>query len=156
MLVRAKKGFTLIELLVVIAIIGILAALIVVNLSKARVKARDAKRMSDVRELSTAVAMYVDDNGTAPACGSGFGSVGQKVGQSVCLQDLVTGSYISTLPTPPSGGSETAYFFDSRNGGIVGIILENQATGPYVWTSPNPAGDIEKECATTRYCVSYK
>ena len=48
-----KKGFTLIELLVVIAIIGLLSTLAVVSLNSARGKARDAKRVSDVKQLST-------------------------------------------------------------------------------------------------------
>ncbi len=53
MIQRNEKGFTLIELLVVIAIIGILATLGTVSLSSARAKARDAKRLSDVKQLST-------------------------------------------------------------------------------------------------------
>lgn len=50
---RNKKGFTLIELLVVIAIIGLLSTLAVVSLNSARAKARDARRMSDVKQVST-------------------------------------------------------------------------------------------------------
>ena len=50
-------GFTLIELLVVIAIIGLLSTMAVVSLNSARGKARDAKRVSDVKQISNLIEM---------------------------------------------------------------------------------------------------
>ena len=56
-----KTGFTLIELLVVIAIIAILAAMLFPVFAKAREKARQASCTSNLRQITTAVAMYMDD-----------------------------------------------------------------------------------------------
>ena len=63
-----KQGFTLIELLVVIAIIAILAAILFPVFAKAREKARQAKCMSNLRQLSLAIMMAAQDNNeTFPA-----------------------------------------------------------------------------------------
>ena len=64
--IKNKKGFTLIELLVVISIIGILAALIMTNFNAARGRARDAQRKSDLRQISTSLRMYYNDNNLYP------------------------------------------------------------------------------------------
>jgi len=67
-MLQLKKinGFTLIELLVVIAIIGVLSTLAVIALGSARTKARDAKRMSDLNQISKALELYYADNNTYP------------------------------------------------------------------------------------------
>jgi type II secretion system protein G len=155
MLVRAKKGFTLIELLVVVAIIGILAALIIVNLSKARVKARDAKRMSDLSTLATAMAMYEDDNGKY---NKGTKTLECNIGASGCLTELVAGGYMSTLPVPSSGTySLAAPVADSSNSGFFHTTMEDKTkTGPYQGTGGDTWGNA---CRLTnskpKYCVSY-
>jgi prepilin-type N-terminal cleavage/methylation domain-containing protein/prepilin-type processing-associated H-X9-DG protein len=60
-MMRRTRGFTLIELLVVIAIIAILAAILFPVFARAREKARQATCQSNLRQLSTALIMYVQD-----------------------------------------------------------------------------------------------
>jgi len=64
--INNKKGFTIIELLVVISIIGLLSTISVVSLNGARIKSRDAKRVSDVDNIKKAIELYYDDKGEYP------------------------------------------------------------------------------------------
>lgn len=113
------KGFTLIELLVVIAIIGLLSTLAVISLGNARAKARDSKRISDIKQLQTALELYYNDNSHYPfafadtAPGTPVATAYQLIGQSTvnykCLDSIhgfaatCSGTvYMQQVPSAPT------------------------------------------------------
>ncbi len=114
-MITKKRGFTLIELLVVIAIIGILSSVVVASLNSARVKARDARRVADVKQIQVALELYYDANNTYPAA-------------LTALQGSTSGASLATIPADPSGGSYSYVANDAKTAYHIGGNME-QAVG---------------------------
>ena len=88
-----KKGFTLIELLVVVTIIGLLATMILVSLNAARTKARDIRRIAELRQVALALEMYYDDNPDMAYPGTD-----NTESWNAMKSALEAGHYISSVP----------------------------------------------------------
>jgi len=102
---KHKNGFTLIELLVVVAIIGLLSSVVLSSLNSARAKARDAQRLSEIRQLQNALALYANDNG------GNYPSTNNNAsrGSLQVLETALVPRYIPKIPNDPlhSGGYQT-------------------------------------------------
>jgi len=91
---RGQKGFTLIELLVVIAVIGMLASIVLVSLGPVRKKGRDARRMSDIRQINLAMEMCYPDS----ACGGLERYLATNAGANTVT---AIGTYMPSVPKDP-------------------------------------------------------
>jgi len=128
-----KKGFTLVELLVVIAIIALLSTLSVVALNSARAKARDARRLSDIKQIRTALEMYFDSNMAYP---DPTASTTLGTGTMACLTSTgwtttagCTGTiFMQKVPTDPIPGTYS-YIYNVGGSGATYTIAYNLENG---------------------------
>jgi prepilin-type N-terminal cleavage/methylation domain-containing protein len=174
MLKKYNTGFTLIELLVVIAIIGILAAVVLVSLNSARTKGRDAKRVADLRQISTAMNVFYDTYSRFPVTAGSPTWEGHWIFFKTCLETGVGCGFaisgyqptIRNLPDDPlnstpdvDDGSVTYYppYNGNDQGYVLRAVLETNASalssdadGAYY-----NAGDNGCEDASRYYCIKY-
>lgn len=124
-----KKGFTMIELLVSLAIIAMLFTTVVVLFNELKEKSRDTRRISDVREINKALALYANTNGKFPI------SFLQIVitGEDIISETLETAGVITEMPSDPIHPVNTyTYQTDSEgNTFIISFCLETNTIPNY-------------------------
>jgi type IV pilus assembly protein PilA len=108
---RFSEGFTLVELLVVISIIGILASVLIPNLTGARNRAYKAQAIACAKAISTAEEMYFIDNQTYTATSSSLDANALKPCNGMTLT--------------ASSATSTTYSFTVTNRGQTVTVTQN-------------------------------
>jgi prepilin-type N-terminal cleavage/methylation domain-containing protein len=126
---KKEKGFTLIELLVVIAIIAILSTVVMAGLNSARLKGRDAKRLSDIKQLQSALELCFDNGVGYP--GLAANSTMADLGAANCAAGGTPFStYMSPMPANPAPGG-IAYTYCSEVSGAANGTCDNTSHASY-------------------------
>lgn len=138
-------GFTLVELLVVVSIMGILATLIIANVTGGRSKASDSKIKSELEQLKTAMQLYYNDYQEYPAVSAN--KFKGCPGETVCVEGL---SFSNNAATSIYMRQVPAYDTYSISGSTYKVckLLEN-TSDPDITESQNKCG----AAAEGQYCV---
>ena len=106
-ILKKQGGFTLLELLIVIVIIGILALLIIPNITSAPKKARDTKRKTDITTIRKGLEEYFVNNNSYPAALTALESGSAPIIKAVPTDPKNTAPFTYTYATASSNTTYT-------------------------------------------------
>ena len=102
-------GFTLLELLIVIVIIGILALLIIPNITSAPKKARDTQRKTDIQAIRKGLEEYFVNNNAYPTDLNTLTGGSAPIMKTVPADPKNSSPYTYVYTPAPTGGPYTTY-----------------------------------------------
>lgn len=100
---KSHRGFTALELLVVIGIIGVIVAIALVGLDRAREKSRDDSRVANIRTIQIALEDYKTACRTYPI------DLNPTTDNCLFVAGTSFGEFLRTLPVNP-GGTPFKYY----------------------------------------------
>lgn len=100
---RDERGFTLTELMVVLFILGLLSAIVLVNVLPSQDKAMVTKARADISTLESAMEQYRLDNLSYPGAADGLAALRSAPAGLADPSRYRPGGYIRSLPNDPWG-----------------------------------------------------
>jgi len=114
---KKEHGFTLIEIMVVVAIIGMLAAVVSVQLFSRLEKAKRKTAVVQMRQLQSALANYRLDNNRFPTTEQGLQSLVERPNSEPVPKNYPASGYLEAKRVPPDPwGYSYVYFSPGVNG----------------------------------------